>query len=67
YISFPIPDRDVPESTRETTKLCEMLAQLASKGENIVIHCRQGIGRSSIVAAIILTRQERLLKRHLTD
>ena len=24
---------------------------------NIVIHCRQGIGRSSIVAAIILTRQ----------
>ena len=57
YISFPIPDRNVPESAQETARLGDMLAQLASKGENVVIHCRQGIGRSSIIAAIVLTSQ----------
>ena len=55
YISFPIPDRDVPESKQETARLADVLSELSAKGRDIVIHCRQGIGRSSIIAACILT------------
>lgn len=55
FISFPIPDRDVPQSKSDTIKLVDTLSELTSKGRHIVIHCRQGIGRSSIIAAAILT------------
>jgi protein-tyrosine phosphatase len=56
YISFPIPDRGVPQSNLETAKLLDTLTELSATGRNIVVHCRQGIGRSSMIAAGILTR-----------
>lgn len=55
FISFPIQDRNVPESKLDTSKLVrELIAQL-NEGKNIAIHCRAGIGRASLIAASILT------------
>ena len=51
YLSFPIPDRGIPE-TAETAML--FAADIASQGAAIAIHCRAGIGRSSIMAAAVL-------------
>jgi protein-tyrosine phosphatase len=51
---FPIEDRDVP---RSAAKLQELAAQLGSEiqlGKNVAVHCRQGIGRSSLVSAAVL-------------
>ena len=54
FISFPIIDRSVPESRSATIKLIERLEGDLSKGKSINIHCRQGIGRSSVIAAGLL-------------
>jgi protein-tyrosine phosphatase len=54
FIGFPIPDRSVPLSRRATLELLKELRQLLVKGKNVGIHCRQGIGRSAVVAACLL-------------
>ena len=54
FRSFPIPDRQVPDSE---TKLAKVLAKVdkdLASGRNVVLHCRQGIGRSGLVAACLL-------------
>jgi protein-tyrosine phosphatase len=54
FLSLPIPDRDVPTSTSEVaTVLGQLDADLAA-GKNAVIHCRQGVGRSGLIAACLL-------------
>ena len=54
FLSYPIPDREVPASESElTTALDELDAELVS-GRNVVLHCRQGIGRTGLVAACLL-------------
>jgi protein-tyrosine phosphatase len=54
FLWFPIPDRGVPASTGDTLKfLTEITAELAA-GRNVAIHCRQGIGRSGLLAAASL-------------
>ncbi len=54
FIGFPIPDRSVPLSRRVTLELLKKLHQLLVKGKNVGLHCRQGIGRSAVVAAGLL-------------
>lgn len=54
FIGFPIPDRGVPLSRRGTLELLGEVHQLLVKGKNVGIHCRQGIGRSAVVAACLL-------------
>lgn len=54
FISFPIPDYSVPTSTKVTRQLIDKLNDCLLSGENVGIHCRQGIGRSSLVAACVL-------------
>lgn len=55
YLSLPIEDRSVPESLSEVKKLINTLHKIIDMGGRIAIHCRQGIGRSSLIAAAILT------------
>jgi len=50
YLSFPIPDRGLPD----TDAAIRFAADLARRGQAIAIHCRAGIGRSSIMAAAVL-------------
>ena len=54
FLSLPIPDRQVPQSESQITATLEKLDIDLSAGKNVVIHCRQGIGRSGLVAACLL-------------
>jgi protein-tyrosine phosphatase len=56
FISLSIPDRGLPASHSEVAKLADELAESLAAGNNVLIHCRQGIGRSSIIAAAVLAR-----------
>lgn len=54
FVSFPIPDLGVPFSLMETVSfLCQLAAELEA-GRNVAVHCRQGIGRSGLVASAAL-------------
>jgi protein-tyrosine phosphatase len=54
FRSFPIPDRQVPDSEIKLTEALDSLASELERGNNAVIHCRQGIGRTGLVAACLL-------------
>jgi len=54
FVSFPIPDRGVPTSTREALSLFSVVAAALEEGKNVAVHCRQGIGRSGLIAAGML-------------
>jgi len=51
FISFPIPDRGLPASTRDAVLLMAAIAGALEEGKNVAVHCRQGIGRSGMFAA----------------
>jgi protein-tyrosine phosphatase len=51
FLSFPIPDRGVPAVTEEVKQLARSVAGRITGGRSVVIHCRAGIGRSSMIAA----------------
>jgi len=54
FVSFPIPDRGVPASTPAALSLLRNIADALEKGKNVAVHCRQGIGRSGLIAAGVL-------------
>lgn len=54
FLSFPIVDRSIPESRIGTLGLLKQLHSALSEGKNVGIHCRQGIGRSALIAASLL-------------
>jgi protein-tyrosine phosphatase len=54
FISFPIRDRGLPASLRDATTLVQTVAHQVRKGKAVAIHCRAGIGRSSLIAAGVL-------------
>jgi protein-tyrosine phosphatase len=54
YLSFPIEDRQVPRSPSELAKTVEDVERDLSSGKNVVIHCRQGVGRSGLVGACVM-------------
>lgn len=54
FISFPIPDRDVPSTFADSTALLEGLKSQLQSGKSVTIHCRQGVGRAGTIAASVL-------------
>lgn len=56
FMSFPITDRGVPKSVRQTAQLVESVVSLLKSGASVVIHCRAGIGRSSLIAACVMLK-----------
>jgi len=54
FLSFPIEDRSVPTSFSEFTSLVHSLIEYLRKGKAVAVHCRAGIGRSSIIVAATL-------------
>jgi protein-tyrosine phosphatase len=54
FISFPIPDRGVPASTPDALSLLSNISAALEEGKNVAVHCRQGIGRSGLIAAALL-------------
>jgi protein-tyrosine phosphatase len=55
-VPFPIPDRGVPASIRETERLVRRLCDALAAGKAVAAHCRAGIGRSALIAACVLVR-----------
>ncbi len=55
FFSVPVDDRCVPETMKEILDVVSKLSSLILQGKSIAIHCRQGIGRSSLLAASVLT------------
>ena len=54
FVSYPIPDRGLPEFIKDFSEFTKGLYHSAAEGNNIAIHCRAGIGRTGIVAAGVL-------------
>lgn len=55
FLSFPIPDRGVPDSVSAAIAFAGVVEALLSHGRNIAIHCRQSVGRAGLLAATVLT------------
>jgi len=66
FVSFPIADRAVPRSREETEKLLRTLEGYLAAGKTIVIHCRQGLGRSALIAAGLLVLGGTVLQEAFT-
>ena len=54
FVSFPFADRGVPASASDALALVRQLGTLLAGGQAVAIHCRQGVGRSALVAACVL-------------
>jgi protein-tyrosine phosphatase len=54
FLSFPILDREVPTSDVALNKQIEELNRELIAGRNVALHCRQGVGRTGLVAACLL-------------
>ena len=56
FINFSIRDRSIPTDKVKTNLLVQLLENRIEKKQAIVIHCRMGIGRSSIIAGCVLLK-----------
>jgi len=54
FISFPIPDRGIPDSRTAAVEMLEGVQDQLQQGKNVLVHCRQGVGRAGMVAASLL-------------
>jgi protein-tyrosine phosphatase len=57
FINFPIADRAIPKDDKKVTALLHQLTNNINEGQSVVVHCRMGIGRSSIIAACLLLQE----------
>lgn len=51
---FPIPDRGIPALQHTAAALVRDVIGALAAGRSVAIHCRQGIGRSGLIAAAVL-------------
>ena len=54
FVNLPVPDRGVPPSRKAVLDLTSRLDTHLSNGKTVGIHCRQGLGRSGLLAACLL-------------
>ncbi|WP_196887983.1 dual specificity protein phosphatase family protein [Aureivirga sp. CE67] len=54
FINFPIKDVSIPDNEKDFIILVKELTNQIRESKKVVIHCRMGIGRSSLLAAAIM-------------
>lgn len=54
FIQFSIPDMSIPVSVQEFAVFVKQQYVDVRAGENVLIHCRAGIGRTGMVTASVL-------------
>jgi protein-tyrosine phosphatase len=54
FLRFPIPDHSVPPLNEKTAGFIHELRERLAAGKSIAIHCRAGLGRSSMIAACVM-------------
>jgi protein-tyrosine phosphatase len=57
FTSFPIPDRQVPASEAKLAQALDKVEHALSGSKNVLVHCRQGVGRTGLIAACLLMRK----------
>ena len=57
FLSLPVRDRQVPESEAEVESAIQKLDATLDSGKNVLVHCRQGVGRSGLLAACLLVNR----------
>jgi len=57
FLSLPIPDRQIPKSEASLTRTLDVVDRALKDAKNVLVHCRQGVGRSGLVAACLLVRK----------
>jgi protein-tyrosine phosphatase len=67
FVAVPVCDRQVPDSESEIQAVVRQLDEDLSGGRNVLIHCRQGIGRSGLLAACLLINRGRSPEAALQD
>jgi protein-tyrosine phosphatase len=56
FLSLPIADRGVPPSEAKVAEALDRISNNLASGKNTVVHCRQGVGRTGMVASCLLVR-----------
>lgn len=56
FSSFPIPDMQVPRTEAKLAEVLDNMTANLSAGRNVLVHCRQGIGRTGLMAACLLIK-----------
>ena len=56
FRNFPIKDRSTPDDASAFLSLLDKICQLLEEDKKILVHCRMGIGRASLVAAGVLVK-----------
>lgn len=54
FVSIPIPDRGTPGTASSLLRVLSLVDETLRSNGTVVIHCRQGIGRASLIAASAL-------------
>jgi len=60
FLTLPIHDRQIPSSPSEVAAVLDELDSDLACGNNAVIHCRQGVGRSGMMAACLLVMRGKI-------
>lgn len=55
FLSLPIPDRQTPASQVAVASALKEVDADLSRGKSVLVHCRQGVGRSGVIAACLLS------------
>ncbi len=56
FVAVPVRDREVPPSAVDFWRAAARMSRRTAQGGRVLVHCRQGIGRASLMAAAILLR-----------
>ncbi len=57
FVNFPLPEHQVPPSRLSFLTFAQLLHRRASEGLSVGVHCRECIGRSSVLLATVLRLQ----------
>ena len=57
---FPMADGEVPKYHRAVSEVLDRIDELLAEHRRIYIHCRQGVGRTSVISSLFLTRKYEL-------
>ncbi len=54
YLHFSIPDRSIPDQDKNLHNFLKQIKERINQGDSTIVHCRMGIGRSSIIAGCLM-------------